>query len=441
MYLTLKIKLILVLFSSIVLFYHFSSIQEKTIHVFIEEIGTAPAFGGLSIYATLPKKSPKVIAYHRVFPLKKVDFKKHNTIWIDVPRDEENYHQKVKFISKEIKHILNNSNADYVIFYTGVREYDFVKNLYDTLQNKNIKLKHIHLWEDGFFNILMGTDTTLIKNQIQKNNQNCSIRTTYHIASHKNIKNKNIDKITQINNCLNVDFKEFNIYQLREKLSFEQKKLFFDIIGFDYKKFEWLKQKNFILFLTGHVHLDPSRKWKQTPLSMLSILKATKTEFSQKQKDAIWGFKLHPSLGIYDMSLDIKKSNPDMIEIPAYVPFETLIVAGIYPNKIVSSGSSFLFWLNNNQVLKYISHPYYDIPLKEQKIVQDKNMIYPHLPSTDEKDIQYPNIDGGVFPEYIPNRFCKKNALYECFSVIKINDFQMNIKWDNGASEIYFLPK
>lgn len=297
-------------------------------------------------------------------------------------------------------------------------------------KNLQHNIAHIYLWEDGFFNIL--ENLVILPQKIKSSD--CLAPITFYVAGYDKLTAEEKNMLAGPNMCPNVKVVNFDVREVGAKLTEKQKKTFFDMIGFDYEKFKFLKNKKLYLFTTGHVHLDVKSSWKQTPTGLLKILsKARSGGYGNIPENVVWGFKLHPALEIYDLAPDIIKEHPDMIEIPAFVPFETLLLAGIIPAKIIGTGSSFVFWLNSSQILKYISHPLYDEALEKYGIIAKKDMIYPHIP--DVKNVKMKLEKGGIVPEYWEDGYCLQNDLYQCMQLEEIEQDCLKIYWDKGLIE------
>ena len=229
-----------------------------------------------------------------------------------------------------------------------------------------------------------------------------------------------------------IKIEDFDVYKLRKTLSDDEKELVFSILNFDYLKLKDYKNKKMYLFTTGHVHQDPTSSWKETPLSMLKILGKFKKESGP---DVVWLYKLHPSLGIYDLTPDIRSAFPDMIEIPASIPFEAMILADIIPEKILLTGSSLGFWVRPDQILKYISHPFYDEAMIKYHYVTREKFIYPHIPEINPSQITY-NINGSnMVPEYTKDRYCKQSEPYKCGSLEEISPNCIMFNWDGEETK------
>lgn len=449
------IKLILCLISCFILLFYYSK-GNYPIHIFFENVGTTPELGGLLEYVQLPRRDIKIIAWHRIKPnLSKEEQKNNNTILFELPKIEGQYSKTeanfLSFLKKELKKYPNKS----IIIYTGLDHMNFsVKIAKEFPQNP---ISHIHFYEDGVFNLASGFTSRyqiesaqanaeqikILKDYIQgKNNYQPHpiliadiFPTTFHIAGAKKLIGSNIEKKMKRKNI-----SDFNIYDYQEKLSDYEKQLFSKILDFDTETLKkQLKGKDLYLFTTGHIHPKITARWKETPKNMLNILtNARNGRYGNIPKNIVWGYKLHPSLGITDISPIIRKTFPDMIEIPSHIPFEALIVLNLEPKKILGAGSSLFYWLNSNQVLAYISHPYYDDSLKKENIVVESKQIYPHLDKAHFKrndliGIIYKNKKDFLVPEYIDGRYCLKEHPFQCGNTT-INKNKLIIDWDNNTS-------
>ncbi len=436
--------------------------KPPTIHIFFEHIGTSSALGQMIKYVQLDSNEIKIVGWHRSPPVDQAILKDENTFWIELPKIEGNYAYGRSVFIRYVYKIMQNYPESPVIIYTGMQELPFLQMCMETLKGHNIR--HVHMWEDGFFYVVASAATKakeFVFNKekflkIQDEYMNGKIKklpidaalgflfpVTYHIAGAQDLNKPDFAQFNAYLNFGNKKVEDFNIYQVAKKLTRNEKKLLFKLSGFDYDKFKYLKGKDFYLFTTGHVHNNESSYWKESPENMMRILNsARKGLYSNIPANALWGFKLHPSLGIDDLSPYILQAYPDMVEIPSHVPYEILILADINPVKIVGCGSSFFYWLHPEQILKYISHPYYDSSLIDRGIVAEKDLIYPHIPAerkSFENGATFKTARGKdvLIQEYNPNRFCRKNNLFECGFLKKVDDNLIRLKWDRGGEETF----
>ncbi len=429
-----------------------------SIHIFFENIGTTPALGGMLHYVDLPKSDVKIIGWHRFPRPDEQQLQGLNTYWIDVPKNEMFYKRGKNVFINAIKEIIKKHPNSPLYVYTGIYQVSLITDLAENFPENEIK--HVHLYEDGVFNWrvaplqrfifdpypikkIIGARQNKTLDEIKNIPLGDFIPITYHIAGFNQLSQNKENVFQRFCSEQKLNGIDFDIWKLREQLTEEQKLLLFCLSGFEYEKLKFLKDKKFFLFSAGHVHKDIKIRWKQTPENMMLILKKARAGvYGSIPEDIIWVYKLHPSLGITDLSPYIRNEFPDMIEIPSWIPYELLIIAGIDPEQLVVSGSSFVFWINNDKILKYISQPLYDAALKEAQIISDEKMIYPHVAEQGESEqnnlfLMYSNNREILIPTYIDNYFCKKNDVYTCAFVTHQSDNCVEIEWDNKNKEIF----
>ena len=364
-------------------FYYWIPIKKQEIHIFFEGFATAPEFSQMIEFAKLPKETKKIIAWHR-FPNRKnvIDLNAYNTIEIDLPTEEGNIKEKVYTVSNAIQKIADENPASVLVFHTS---FDKVQNSLKPLLNmfpKN-RIKHIHLYEDGYGDIFKWTDKILKAKTFYKPNlkqQTLSLlapnskqewkiahvfglryhyNVSYHFLNVNKIKNdKRFQKM--FSTIKDANLREINFDTLANTLTEEQKKLIYRLSGFDYDTFAPLiKNKKTIVFVMGYHFGNPD--YIAAEQTILRKLKNNELEgFTFKDSsNYTWFYKAHPSLNAKIDKEKFEHQFPDIIEIPAQVPFEVLILAGLKPTLTAGFSSSLFFSLSPNDVLLYIIRPIY----------------------------------------------------------------------------------
>ncbi len=432
------------------------------IHIFFENIGTAPQVGGMIQYVQLPEDEIKVIGWHRIFPPQKLDLLKNKTHIIELPRNEQNYAVSRNYFIKEVLKILEKYPNHPLIIYTGIYQSHFIANL--ILKTKGREIKHIHIYEDGFFNFIASKSYIILEKRLSEKNVSqlhdyligktttlppeypfaALYPVTYHVAGAEEL---NQPKYKGFRDFTGDHIEDFDIYKIRDKLTPAQKEKLCQISNLDCSLVGELNKKTVFLFATGHVHEAITNRWKQIPKHILHLLaKAKKGDYGNVPQDAVWIYKLHPSLGITDLSPFIKKNFPDMIEIPAPIPFEILIIEGLNIQKVFASGSSFFYWIKPKQVLKYISHPLYDNTLLSFGNIKKEDIIYPHidLDNTDDSEVlslKHSHWQDLFYPSFDENYYCRGQKPFACGFLNKQSDSCLDIKWDTGKTDIFCMEE
>ena len=364
-------------------FYYWIPIKKPEIHIFFEGFATAPEFSQMIEFAKLPKETKKIIAWHR-FPNRKnvIDLDAYNTIEIDLPTEEGNIKEKVYTVSSAIQKIADENPASVLVFHTS---FDKVQNSLKPLLNmfpKN-RIKHIHLYEDGYGDIFKWTDKILNAKTFYKpnlkqetlnlldsnSNQEWKIAHVFGLRYHYNVSYHflNVNKIKHdkrfkkmFSTIKDADLREINFDTLANTLTEEQKHLIYSLCGFDYDTFfPQIKNKKTIVFVMGYHFGNPNYiAAEQTILHKLKNNQLEGFPFADSP-NYTWFYKAHPSLNAKIDKEKFEHQFPDMIEIPAQVPFEVLILAGLKPTLTAGFSSSLFFSLSPNDVLLYIIRPIY----------------------------------------------------------------------------------
>ncbi len=364
-------------------FYYWLPIKKPQIHVFFEGFATAPEFSQMIEFAKLPKETKKIIAWHR-FPNRKhvIDLDEYNTIEVDLPVKEGNIEEKLKVVSDVVQKVANDNPASVLVFHTS---FDKVQSVLKPLLNmfpKN-RVKHIHLYEDGYGDIFKWNNKilkakTFYKPNLKQETFNLlnpetdgawkiahvfSLRHFYPVSYHfLNVNKIKHDKRFQkmLSTIKGADLREMNFNTLAGILSEEQKQLVYQLSGFDYKKFAPLmKNTKTIVFVMGyHFGNADYIKAEQTILQKLKQNQLDGFPLTDHQ-NYTWFYKAHPSWNAKIDKENFEKRFPDMIEIPAQVPFEVLILAGLKPTLTAGFSSSLFFSLQSKDILLYIMRPIY----------------------------------------------------------------------------------
>ncbi len=362
--------------------YHYLPFQKKEIHIFFETHATAPALSQIIEFSKLPKETKKIIGWSR-FPNRGqvFDLDEYNTVEIPVVKNQP-FANLINLTTTVLDEISETPSAAIVIHASFDKVATSVKPLLSFIPKQRIKA--IHLYEDGYGDVLKWNDavsneTTLFMDTLKQEtaellepeNKNIwlirnvfGLRYFYPVTYHflKASQFKNIKRLQSIFTKFNdLNLVETNFYTLAQTLTPEQKKIVFKLSGFDYEKYKNLMlNKKSIMFVTGfHFGFKP---YMDAEIKVLSLLKENKLENFKLEnpQDYVWFFKPHPAYDEIYKEEVIKKTFPDIIEIPSEVPFEVFILAGLKPTLTAGFSSSLFFSLNKEDILFYAKRPKYN---------------------------------------------------------------------------------
>lgn len=374
------------------------------IHIFLEAYATNPALSQMIEFSKLPKKTRKFIAWHR-FPNRKnvLDLANYNTTEVDLPATERLYSYGTHQMLKAIDSIIQNEPMTEFILHAN---FSHIPVAITPFLNKIPKhrIKHIHLYEDGYGVFYKGynvyrfpQDQTEQEILNELNNHIVSqtgqwkayyellffklYPTTYHLFEPNFL--YHIPKYAHIAQYLKqADVQEINFYKLRNTLSDEQKDIIYRLSGFDYQKYNKLmRDKKTFIFVLGY-HFDNKDRLTAEE-NLLKSLHDGSTNYLKNPEEYTWFYKPHPSYSAATRLNQIRTAFPEMIEIPAQLPFEVFILAGLKPTLTSGFSSSLFYSLNSQDILMYVQRPG-DIyqpflietgKLKPEQIISYKNFL------------------------------------------------------------------
>ena len=347
------------------------------IHVFLEAYATNPALSQMIEFAKLPKDTKKIISWHR-FPNRKneLDLNTYNTREVDLPAKEGHYSNGTRqMLNAVMEEAEQNPQAVFEIHGNLNHIPIVIKPFLENLPAE--KIKRIHLYEDGYGVFYKGYDNY----QIQDNQTDTLLNelriflsegkgtwippyellfyklypTTYHLFEpdflYKNEKYANI-----ISHLKYADIQEINFHKLRKTLSNEQKDVIYRLSGFDYPKYNKLMRgKRTFMFVLGY-HFDDKDRM-QAEENLLKSLYDGSSQYLKHPQRFTWFYKPHPSYSATTGLGQIRTAFSDIIEIPAQIPFEVFILAGLKPTLTAGFSSSLFYSLYSQDVLIYVRRP------------------------------------------------------------------------------------
>lgn len=358
--------------------------HDQTVHVFFEPYATNPALSEMVEFAKLPKSARKLIAWHR-FPNRKdvIDLKQYNTEEITIYNKEGFYGLSTQKVLRHVLQIyLKNPETRFVFYVNLTHQNITLMPFLKILPKKNIA--HIHLFEDGYGEIFKRPQIYMNKNQPYSSDDLKKVsdayagkipwETVFSVSIHKlypaTYHLMHADKRGKEPRLkfLNDWWKDARIEQvdfdkLRKTMTDEQKQTVYKLAGFDYDKFyPLLHNKPTVLYTFGFVF--GNKKNERAELNFLTALKTGKLKRLTGDKPYQWFYKSHPSLNAKHFTEELNALFPDMIEIPAQIPFEILILADCKPTLTAGFGSSLFYSLTADDVLAYVKRSNNDHYLK-----------------------------------------------------------------------------
>lgn len=348
-----------------------TEVHQNEFHVFFESYATNPAFTQIIQYARLQRQIPKIIAWHR-FPNRDsvVNLNDFNTEEINIPAKEGLWSLATERVLEATLQKMNQYPELKLVLHVNLIKMDVViRPFLDKIPKNRIQM--IHLYEDGY-GILF--KDALYKKENQKIYSPQEVQegildpqkwekdmiyslhkvypVTYHLFGLKYLlKDPKYESVKDYFKGAIVQDVDFDL--LARELTDSQKRIIYKLAGFDYDYFyQLMHNKKSIVFTMGYYFENEEKK-----ASERNFLKKLQTDevFSGIRADEyIWLYKPHPSYMAADTIDVIRQQNKDMIEIPAQVPFEVFILAGLKPTYTVGFSSSLFYVLEDKDILYFI---------------------------------------------------------------------------------------
>lgn len=381
-----------VLLASVIVFLKNSTFYfAKPIHVFYEVLATTPAFLGMIEMVQLPDDEPKIFLWHR-FPNRKdlIDLAKINAFEVESRNAEGDiYYAKGNF-RRVLRDILVKYPKSPLIIHTNTNNYEY---LFDGFLRDFPKerVKHVHLYEDGlaglyiynkFFNNIRNTkqDIQDLENyyygdvktrklpKYAKYMLHTLFPTTYYFYGYENAA-KGILEEQFFQQMKGASFKDINFRKIAKKLTRTQKEKLLQLLGFDFKKYKKIFEKNKVFIYFGGYYLEGSFTSYLAELNHISHL-------MKKYPDYYFLLKPHPSWSSFDRKNIFNKVFTERIELlDPRLPYETFIIFDLIPSKVSGRSSSLFFTLSNDMIDSYISHPSYENALNKLGIISKDKKI------------------------------------------------------------------
>jgi hypothetical protein len=237
------------------------------------------------------------------------------------------------------------------------------------------RIKRIHLYEDGYGSLFKSSAdylnnenfyaTDLIK-QTKNALKDDTIKwadwhtfglrhlypVTYHFWNAEEIKKTPWMK-RFYQSIQDADIQSVNFDVLQRTLSPKQKKVVYRLSGFDEKKYHALMNgKKSFFYIMGY-HFDNKQRLEAEQY-LLSWLKGGKSPYLKNPEEFVWFYKPHPSYSAQTGLDSMRTLFPDVVEVPAQLPFEVFVLAGLKPTLTAGFSSSLFYVLNSKDILLYI---------------------------------------------------------------------------------------
>ena len=356
------------------IFYHAKKTAEaaEELHVFIEVYATNPAFLQMFQYIRLSKESRKIIAWHR-FPERAnlIDLKKNNTKEISSPHTEFKKEELVQEVLNETIKEMENDPKLKLVLYANMDKLEVV--LRPFLENiPQERIKHIHLFEDGLGVLFKYKDSpnafghcsaqefveALKQKQFLDGHMAFGLAYYYPLTMHLfgwDIIQDLPDYAEIRKNLKHIDVRNVDFDDLRETLSSKEKKLIYRLVDFDNDYWsKILKDKKSVIYTSGW--LPPDRA--KAEQNILKKLMSDEQFSGLKNSEYIWIYKPHPSWAAYNAIDALKRTFPQLMEMPAKIPFEILIIADLLPTKVAGFASSLFYTIDEGRILYYVTNTY-----------------------------------------------------------------------------------
>ncbi len=325
--------------------------QPKVIHVYHDKAST-PALLQMINYINQKESDIKIVTWDRFHAHIKDKFK--NTFFIN---NLDEIFTKIDSLKQKYKRIT------LVIHYNIHHPF-----LFDDLYSKFEKdIKVVHIYEDASTYMWWQTnaDWLLLKQDKFKKNLHMwgDIK---KLCTEPNPLSR-CEAIRAIQNHVRIVPVDF--HQLKKTLSEKDKKIIFQLAGFDYSKYkDMLSKKPNGIYVLGVALEHPFEA------SQLAALK----DVCQSTPNYTWFYKPHPNYAYIPTQKVLTHYCPNIKQLDTYIPFELLILGNLSPNKVAGASSSLFANQQKEIILSYIQRGendiYIDI-LNKANILQ-QNQIY-----------------------------------------------------------------
>ena len=380
---------------------------DKPIHVFFEAMATQPAFLGMIDMLQLPKDEKKIFIWHRFLNRKDLfDLKSINAIELPQPKIEGFIYTGTGSLLQQVKEELKKSPKSPLIIYTNTTNYQYLFGGFLKEFPKE-QIKHIHLYEDGlgilfsssnylnslyfthedvqdFYNYYYKPELKAKLPDAAKYMFHTILPVTYHFFGFEKAKELFLTKYFFIK-MKGASFEDIDFNKLNKKLSDETKADLYKMAGFDYEKYSKIFQEKKVFMFFGGFYIGGGNHLYQAEFNYVK-------ELQKKYPDHHFFFKPHPSYSAFDRERVFKDVFDDVELVPAQIPYELFIIAGLVPDKISGRASSLFFTLDNDRIESYIPHGGYSGGLKllygfDTKKAVNINQYVPEKPLFFESEI------------------------------------------------------
>lgn len=351
------------------------------LHVFIEVFATNPALTQMIELTKLPRHTRKIIAWHRFPQERNLELlAKHNARVIPLPQIEYQHHDMVMAVlNTTLEELSLNPNARLHLHVNMTKMEVVIRPFLEHISKERIA--KIHLYEDGYggmFKELAMPPKYLPKSYRQYTPQELEeaifihyrkweqemalylhkiYPVTYYILGWKDVQENLLYEPLRIAlngaHVVNIDFDELSL-----TMNEWDKQFIYRLTNFDEMYFRnIMNNKKTLMFVMGYYgNIDIFYKAEQNAIKQIKNGAFSPVNTS----DYILLYKQHPTYWSAGYTESTRLLFSDMIEVPAQVPFEVFILAGLKPTYTAGRESSLFYALHDEDILFIIKRNSFD---------------------------------------------------------------------------------
>lgn len=388
--------------------------QPKIIHIYHDKAST-PALLQMVNYITQKESDIKIIMWDRFHTHIKNKEQFKNTFFVDRSRQIFELIDSYKQKYKRIKLVIH-----YNIHHTFLFD-----DLYSKFE-KDIKVVHIYedastyMWWTDNMDWLLSVDSGIKKNLHMWGDIDAFCSTDNPLPR--------CDSIKEIRNRIRIIPVDFN--RLQSELSEDDKKIIFNLAGFDYLKYkELLKKKPNGIYILG-IALGHQLEASQL-VALKNICSSTPT-YS-------WFYKPHPNKFDIPTKKILKQLCPNIKSLDAHIPYELLILGSLKPTKVGGMASSLFANQKKDDIIAYIQRGKPDLYLpilQKAELINDENIYSYEKTKKEFKKLGIIRIIPLKDKPYwliktAPSVVCKM-TVDSCGTIVKETQTEKTIQFHNG---------
>lgn len=427
----LKMVVCLLLLSLSILSFPLKNRFESVIHIYSDE-ATIPALLQMIDMIHQPANEPKLLIWNR--------FRNIDSYTTLLPFSAQPIKWNISF-EEQIQTFVNSYPTHRIVFHYNIAHEERLNTFLNIIPPERIKA--IHAYEDAAGWLWWN------RSRDKRIQDNPPYPVIYHVLKASLFSQP---ACTTMPYChqLQTLFKgkivqEIDFKKLAKKLTKNEKEKLYQLLNLDIKTLESLFSKHPTLLFISSLNWESS----QMDINQIYLFKeicAQNIKSQTHEKPYTWLLKSHPSYLLGETTFQyLRKNCPGLVEIPAYLPFEILILAGLTPDKTAGYSSSLFFNLDSDDILFYlprINNPYLPI-LKELKKINEQQIISLDKIQSDIKtDIVSLFIKHSHWEDHLifitPTKVCRLFLKNECASVLNQTPQEITIKWEHWKKETFY---